>query len=152
MKLIGCSGGYHPEDMVQHKQYIAHDMKQRQVQHRALPEDYPTLLPQVILPVKPARDGAESDLAKRSKEIVKVSVVAPATKPSDILYIGAAKSVLAMDPQGEKVTVEVGPTVYAPTLSLSDAPEKAGRSYPCGACLPTPLWCLQVLITRGLSS
>ena len=30
-KLIGCSGGYHPEDMEEHKNYIAYDMKQRQV-------------------------------------------------------------------------------------------------------------------------
>ena len=46
---------------------------------------------------------------------------------------------LAKDPKGDNITVNVGPSVYAPTLSLSDAPEKAGRPYPCGACLPTPL-------------
>ena len=59
MKPIGCLGGYHPEDMDQHKKHIAQDMNQRQVQHRALPEDYPTLLPEVVIPVKPARDGQE---------------------------------------------------------------------------------------------
>ena len=145
MKLIGCSGGYHLEDMV-------HDMKQRQVQHRALPEDYPTLLPEVVLPVEPARGGEEqqlsllsADLAKRGKEIVKVGLAAPPTK-------GAAKSVLAMDPQGNKITVEVGPTVYAPTLSLSDAPEKASRPCSCGACLHKPLWCLQISIIRSFSA
>ena len=103
IKLIGCSGGYHPEDMDQHKKYIAHDMKQRQVQHRSLPEDYPTLLPEVVIPVKPARDGQEqqlcltsADLAKRADQIVKVSLAT--RKPLDILYIGAAKSVVAKDP------------------------------------------------------
>ena len=103
MKLIGCAGGYNPKDMDQHKKYIAHDTKQRQVQHRALPEDYPTLLPEVVIPVKPARDGQEqqlcltsADLAKRADQIVKVSL-AP-RKPLDILYIGAAKSVVAKDP------------------------------------------------------
>ena len=95
MKLIGCSGGYHPEDMDQHKQYIAHDMKQR----RALPEDYPTLLSlsEVVRPVKPATDGEEQqlhllspDLAKSAGKIVKAALAAPSRK-------GAAKSVLAKD-------------------------------------------------------
>ena len=120
MKLIGCSGGYHPVDKDQHMAYIAHDMKQRQVQHRVLPKDYTQLSCRLWphAPVKPAKDGAESDLANRMKAIVKVSIVAPATKPADILYIGAAESVLAMDPEGKKVTVEVGPTVYAPTVCM----------------------------------
>jgi hypothetical protein len=139
MKLIGCSGGYYPEDMDQHKNYIAHDMKQRQVQHRPLPEDYPTLLPEVVIPAKPARDDQgqqlcliSADLAKCADQIVKVSL-AP-KRPSDKSYIGGAKSVVAKDPQGTEITVQVGPTVYAPTLSLSDAPEKEGRPYFCGAC------------------
>ena len=59
MKLTGCLGGYHAVDMDQRKTCIAHAVKQRQVQHRALPEDYPTLLPEVVIPVKPARDDQE---------------------------------------------------------------------------------------------
>ena len=156
-EIIGFSGGYHPEDMNQHKNYIARDTKQRQVQHSALPEDYPILLPEVVVPAKPARDGQgqqlcllQGDLAERADQIVKVSFAKKI--PSAIPTKGAAKSMVDRDPQGTEVTVEAGPTVYAPTLSLSDAPNKEGRPYPCGACLSTPLWCLQTSIIRGLSA
>ena len=73
-------------------------------------------------------------------------------RPSATPTKGAAKSMVGKDPQGTEVTVEAGPTVYAPMLSLSDAPNKEGRPYPCGACLPTPLWYLQISIIRAFSA
>ena len=87
-------------------------MKQRQVQHRALPEDYPTLLPEVVIPAKPTRDGQgqqlcliSADLAERADQIVRVSLAA--TKPSATPTKGAAKSVVAKDPQGTEIAVGV---------------------------------------------
>ena len=146
--------------MEEHKKYIAHDMIQRQVQHRAVPEDYPVLQPEVV-----ATDDLGHQLclmsgylAKRADQVEKVSLAKK--RPSATPTKGAAKSMVAKDPKGTEVTVEVGPTVCAPTLSLSDAPKKEGRPYPCGACpahtpvvpaLPTLLWCLQISIIRGLS-
>ena len=160
-KLIGCSGGYHPEDMEEHKKYIAHDMNQRQVQHRVVPEDYPVLQPEVVAGAKPAKDDLGQQLCLMPAYLANAVKASRAKKgPSAAPIKGAAKSMLAKDPKGTEVTVEVGPTVCAPTLSLSDAPEKEGRPYPCGACnahtpvvpaLPTPLWCLQISIIRGLS-
>ena len=142
--------------MEEHKNYIAHDMKQRQVQHRAVPEDYAIIQPEVVAAAKPARDDLGQQLclmpgylAKRADQVVKASFAKK--RPSDILYIGGTKSMVAKDPQGTEVTVKTGPTVYAPTLSVPDAPNKEGTPYPCGACLPTPLWCLQISIIRGLS-
>jgi hypothetical protein len=151
--------------MEEHKKYIAHDMNQRQVQHRAVPEDYPVIQPEVVAGAKPVKDALGQQLClmpgylgERADQIVKASRAkkGPSATPTK----GAAKSMVAKDPKGTEVTVEVGPTVCAPTLSLSDAPKKEGRPYPCGACpahtpvvpaLPTPLWCLQISIIRGLS-
>ena len=78
-------------------------MRQRQVQHRALPEDYLALLPEVVVAAKLARDGQgqqlslmPADLAERADQIVKVFLAKE--RPSDILYIGGSKSVVAKDP------------------------------------------------------
>jgi hypothetical protein len=114
-------------------------MKQRQVQHRAVPEDYPIIQPEVVAAAKPARDDLGQQLclmpgclANRADQVVQTLLAKrrPAATPTK----GAVKSMVAMDPQGTVVTVEVDPTVCAPTLSLSDAPKKEGRPYPCGAC------------------
>jgi hypothetical protein len=147
--------------MEDHKKYIAHDMNQRQVQHRVVPEDYPVLQPEVVAGAKPAKDDLGQQLCLMPAYLANAVKASRAKKgPSAAPIKGAAKSMLAKDPKGTEVTVEVGPTVCAPTLSLSDAPEKEGRPYPCGACnahtpvvpaLPTPLWCLQISIIRGLS-
>ena len=148
--------------MEQHKNYIVHDMKQRHIQRRALPEDYPTIQPEVVAAAKPARDDVGERLclmpgyhATRADQVVKTL-----RKASHDQRKGAVKSMAAKKPDGTNITVTVGPTVCARTLSLADAPDKEGTPYPCGACpahtpvvpvLPTPLWCLQISIIRGLS-
>ena len=117
-------------------------MVQRQVQKRPVPADYPNIVSPLAPRVKPAKRGTAGHGEGQQLALVRFGVANAAGKNVE------AKSMLAKDPQGGQITVEVGPTVYAPTLSLSDvpekadAPEKAGRPYPCGACLPTPLWCL----------
>ena len=67
--------------MEQHRNYIAHDMKQRQVQHRALPEDYPIIQPEVVAAAKPARDVLGQQLcvipgylADRADQVVKATL------------------------------------------------------------------------------
>ena len=157
LELIGCSGGYHPEDVEEHQAYIAHDLKQRQVQHRVVPEDY--LLPMAQEDAGGA-DAAE-DVAK--KTLLALSAKGGAiVKKAALLALaakGAPKSVPAQHPDGAISPILVGPSVCSRTLSLSDAPNKAGSPYPCGDCvptppwcLPTPLWCPQILIIRSLSS
>ena len=117
-------------------------MVQRQLQKRPVPADYPILLSPVVPSVKPAKHAAAAHGEDQQLVLVRFGVANAAGKNVE------AKSMLAKDPQGDQITVQVGPTIYAPTLSLSDvpkkadAPEKAGRPHPCGACLPTPLWCL----------
>ena len=156
-KLIACPGGYHPEDMEEHEKYITDDMKQRQVHHRAVPEGYAIIQPEVIAAANPVIDDLGQQLrlmpvllANRADHIVKAFLAKQ--RPSATSTKGAAKSMAGKDPQGTEVTVEAGPTVYAPTLSLSNAPNKEGRPYPCGAFLPTPLRCLQISIIWALSA
>ena len=43
--------------MGEHKNYTAHDTEQRQVQHRAVPEDYPIIWPEVVAAAKPVGVG-----------------------------------------------------------------------------------------------
>ena len=117
-------------------------MNQRQVQKRPVPADYPKIVSPVASRPKPAKRGSAGDGEDRQLTLVRFGVANATGKNVE------AKSMLAKDPQRGKITVQVGPTIYAPTLSLSDvpnkahAPEEAGRPHPCGACLPTPLWCL----------
>ena len=117
-------------------------MNQRQVQKRAVPADYPQIVSPVASHPKPAKRGSADDGEHQQLTLVRSGVPNATGKNVE------AKSMVAKDPQRGQITVQVGPTIYAPTLSLSDvpnkahAPEEAGRPHPCGACLPTPLWCL----------
>ena len=110
-------------------------MNQRQVQKRPVPADYPKIVSPVVSRPKPAKRGSAGDGEGQQLTLVRFGVANATGKNVE------AKSMLAKDPQRGQLTVQVGPTIYAPTLSLSDvhvpkkadAPEKAGRPHPCGA-------------------
>ena len=129
--------------MDQHKAYIAHDMVQRQVQKRPVPADYPNIVSPLVPRVKPAKRGTAGHGEGQQLALVRFGVANAAGKNVE------AKSMLAKDPQGDQITVEVGPTMYAPTLSLSDVyqrkqmhqrkqvdhtPVVPACPHPCGAC------------------